>query len=132
MSNPQSKAIMIGKNSCLAMCYIYCIDGKEKSDGTILKMISDAMDQGILDEECFVMSAAYLMEFFSGKKYFVDKQSITSIDKIKDPTPVFYSIDGKTGHWVVVANGKIVYNPLIISKNVNLGKPISARLITRL
>ena len=130
MNHPQTRAEALYKWSCLAQCYLYCAGFTNISDGQMLKMVSDAMDQGLLDEECTVKSGAYLMQFFTGKKYFVDKQKITSIENIKNPTPVFYGLNGKDGHAVVVENGKIVFNPLSYSKNVMEGKPTSARFIT--
>lgn len=132
MTHPQSKAYALYKWSCLAQCYLYCIGFDNISDGQMLKMVSDAMDQGVIDKECTVTSAAWLCEFFTGHKYFVDKQPINSIKDIHELTPVLYSINGKDGHFVVVKDGQIVFDPLSYSNNVLNGQPISARYITRL
>ena len=131
MKNPQTKAETIGKWGCLAFCYLYCIGYKDVSDGQLIKMVSDAIDQGIIDKDCTVNNARNFIKFFTNKNCFVDKQPIKEISKIKDATPVLYSMDGgKSGHFVVVENGKIVYNPLSYSRNVEKGVPISARFIT--
>lgn len=42
---------------------------------------------------------------------------------------VFYSIDGKNGHFVVANKRGIVFNPLDYSNNVIKGKPINYRYI---
>ena len=128
---PQSKAEAIGKWGCLAFCYLFCAGYRDVSEGQLMKMVSDAMDQGLLDEECTVLSAAKFLNFFTGKKYFVDKQPITTIENIKEATPVLYYNErtGK-GHFVVVEDGKVVYNSLKRSISVEEGKPTSARFIT--
>ena len=131
MNNPQTVALNIGNYGCLAMCYLYCIGFNNVSDSTMIKMVADALSQGILSDDCSVKSGAWLCEYFTGKKYFVDKQKITDISNIKNPTPVFYGINGKDGHCVVVADGKIVFNPLRYSNNVINGQPVLARFISQ-
>lgn len=128
MKNPQTRAEMIGKYSCLAMCYLYCVGIEPKSDGEMIKYISAAMDKGLLDAECTVLSAANLLRHFTGKEYLVTKEKITDIENIKEPTPVRYTNNGY-GHWVVVQNGKIVFNSLAHSVCVEKGKPTEARVI---
>lgn len=88
-----------------------------------------ALNRKCLDDEGFVLDAERLLNYITGKRFKVTKKAITGIEDIIKPTPVWYSIDGKSGHWVVVANGKIVFNPLEVSRNVNQGKPRDARII---
>lgn len=128
MIYPQTKAIAIGKWGCLAMCYIYCMGIEDESE--ILKLVSKAMEKNIIDGECTVLNASKLLEFVSGKKYNVEKKAITSIKGIKSPTPVRYKTEDGPGHWVVVENGKIVFNSLLNSVQVTKGKPIDSRVIT--
>lgn len=129
MKHPQSRAKVIAEESCLVQCYLYCGGYKTISDGQMLKMVSDAMDHNLVDDECTVLSAARLLNFFTSKKWYVEKKDITDIKGIIEPTPVLFSINGHTGHFVVVENGKIVFDPLIYSTCVTSGKPISARIL---
>ena len=68
MKNPQTRAEMIGKYGCLAMCYLYCVGVAPESEGEMIKHVSTAMDKGLLDEECTVLNASKLLEHFTGKK----------------------------------------------------------------
>jgi len=128
MIYPQTKAIAIGKWGCLAMSYIYCMGIEDESE--ILSLVSKAIDKNIIDGECTVLDASKLLEFVSGKKFKVEKKTITSIKGIKDPTPVRFKTEDGCGHWVVVENGKIVFNSLLNSVQVTKGKPVEARVIT--
>ena len=129
MKNPQTRAEMIGKYGCLAMCYLYCVGVAPESEGEMIKHVSTAMDKGLLDEECTVLNASKLLEHFTGKKFTVTKKTISDIKNIQEATPVRYTYNGK-GHWVVVENGKIVFNSIANSICVKYGKPDSARVIS--
>lgn len=128
MKTPQTRAETIGKYGCLAMCYLYCVGIGPEKDGTMIEYVSRAMDAGLLDDECTVLDASRYLQHFTGKWYDVIKKDITDISDIKDPTPVRYSYNGR-GHWVVVEDGKIVFNPLQESVRVANGAPDSARII---
>ena len=118
----------IAKYGCLAMCYLYCIGIVSEDTIMTMQSLKTAMEKGLLDTECTVLDATKFMEFFAHKKYIVSKKNITSIANIKDKTPVRYEYNG-SGHWVVVENGKIVFNSLANSICVAKGKPTSARVI---
>lgn len=128
MKNPQTRAAVIGKYGCLAMCYLYCMGIIPESEGEMIKHVSTAIDKGLLDEECTVLNASKLLEHFTGKKFDVIKKDITDISKITEATPVRY-VYGKNGHWVVVEDGKIVFNSIADSVCVKYGKPQTARII---
>lgn len=129
MKNPQTRAEMIGKYGCLAMCYLYCVGVAPESEGEMIKHVSTAMDKGLLDEECTVLNASKLLEHFTGKKFTVTKKAISDIKNIQEATLVRYAYNGKW-HWVVVENGKIVFNSIANSVCVKYGKPDSARIIS--
>jgi len=130
-ATPQTRALAIGKWGCLAMCYIYCAGVEPDDPEEYIRLVSHAMDEGLLDEECTVLSASKLLKFVSGKDYYVGKKDVDekNIKDIKEPTPVRFSYYG-SGHWVVVENGEIAFNPLSYSKSVEKGRPTSARPIT--
>ena len=120
---------MIGKYGCLAMCYLYCMGICPESEGEMIRHVSAAMDKGLLDHECTVLDASALLEHFTGKKWRVEKKACTDIDEIKEATPVRFDYNGK-GHWVVVEDGRIVFNSLADSVCVAKGHPTTARVIT--
>lgn len=137
MKYPQTKAEdlakniqAIAKNGCLAMCYLYCV-GLGDNEYSTIGLISEAMDDGLLDKDCFVSDAdKFLNSLLGENKVKVLKKNITNLDEIKgDYCPVRFDYNGSS-HWVVVSNGRIIFNPLLNSKCVNKGKPTSARIIT--
>ena len=111
----------IGKYGCLAMCYLYCV-GIRDNALEYIRILSDCMNKGILDKESFVKSAPQYLEYVTGKRFDVTKKQFNDLSKIKEPYPVRYAYNGKK-HWVVVENGKIVFNPLLNSQCVTKGKP---------
>jgi hypothetical protein len=116
----------IAENGCLAFSYAYCLGIEENL--SMIELVSRAMDRGFLSSDCFVKDAPKYLEYLSGRKFKVIKQNITTIDDIDEPTPVKYSYNGK-GHWVVVENGRIVFNSLLNSLCVTKGKPTEARIL---
>lgn len=131
MKAPQTKAETIGKYGCLAMCYAYCLGIEPELDSEYIRIVSDAMDKGILDDECTVLDASKYLQYLSGKRWDVTKMTIdtpSKIAEIKDRTPVRFDYNGKS-HWVVVEDGKIVFNSLEKSYCVSFGKPTTARVI---
>jgi hypothetical protein len=58
----------------------------------------------------------------------LEKVQIKDIKKIKEKTIVKFT-NGKNGHWVVVENGKVVFNSLQYSNCVEKGKATEARII---
>lgn len=136
MKYPQTKAALLAKNiqaiadnGCLAMCYLYCI-GLGDSEYNFIGILSEAMDKGLLESDCFVSDADKFLNAYCGEnKVKVIKKDITSLEEITgDFTPVRFDYNGKS-HWVVVENGRIVFNPLMYSKCVNFGRPTTARII---
>ena len=110
----------IGKYGCLGMCYLYCV-GIRDNALEYIRILSDCMDKGILDEECTVLDAKKFLRYVTGKEYDVTKKQINDLKKV-ECWPVRYVYNG-LGHWVVVEKGKIVFNPLINSQCVTKGKP---------
>jgi len=118
----------IGNYGCLAMCYLWTVGIEPLNAPSMAEYLSDAMLNGLLDKECTVLDADRFLLFFTGKKYRVQKKQISSIKTIKKATPVRYDYEGKS-HWVVVEDGKIIFNSLINSVCVSKGTPTTAREI---
>lgn len=134
MEYPQTWAVNNGKNveaigkyGCLAMCYLYCV-GIEPDTADYIQIVSNCMKIGVLDNECTVYNARNYLKHVTGKNFLVLKESCTDISTVWEPTPVRYDYNGHS-HWVVVENGKIVFNPLEYSNCVTLGKPVTKRTI---
>jgi hypothetical protein len=123
----QSKAKMIGEYGCLAMCYIYC-SGIKEDFAHYMDLISKTMDMRILDSDCTVLSAQRFIKYVSGRNAQITKKAISTIEDIKEKTPVRFSRNGFS-HWVVVENGQIVFDSLDSSKCVKYGTVDSARII---
>lgn len=118
----------IGKYSCLAMCYLYCV-GLDVDTVDYIQTVSNCMKMGVLDNECTVYNARNYLKHVTGKNYLVLKEPCTDISTVMEPTPVRFDYDGHS-HWVVVENGKIVFNPLEYSRCVVFGRPVTKRTIT--
>lgn len=111
------------------MCYIYCTGVNPDNEMEYIKIVNRAINEGILDKDCTVLDAEKFILWLSGRRVSVQKKKIDKIIEIENSTPVRYAMEGRAGHWVVVENGKIVFNPLLNSINVSKGKPIEARII---
>lgn len=132
IDHPQTAIIEFNNNTCLFICYVFCCGLLPESLADWMEFYKTALEKKVITEKGYITDADRLFYCLTGKKVKVIKQEITTIKDIKEKTPVLYSINGKDGHFVVVENGKIVFNPLEVSQNVNKGKPISARIINYL
>ena len=135
MNYPQTTALeltpnmeSIGKYACLAFCYIFCAGIDSDNELEYIKIVNRAIKQGLLETDCTVKDANAFLEWLTGRKAKVNKKTIISIEEIKEATPVRFVYQG-AGHWVVVENGKIVFNSLMNSNCVNKGFPTESRPI---
>lgn len=124
-----SRCSTIGKNACLAFTYIWCLY-LDCENGEAIKIVSDNMRKGNIEEDCTVKAEPFL-EALTGRKYSVEKRKIKSLDELKNIArcAVLFSRDGVTGHWVGVEHGKVAFNSKYYSDNLENGKPISARIL---
>ena len=139
MKNPQSLAEELYKHfhdpklksikdyACCAFCLIYWLD-LDLSDIDAIMLVSDLIDEHALDTDCTVYWAECIKRITGRTMASLEKKNITSIKNIKEKTIVKFS-RGKTGHWVVVQEGKIVFNSLSFSRCVEEGTPSEARII---
>lgn len=127
----------LGESGCLAFCYAYTADAllkRKTNEAEMIMRLCQARGDGVIDAQCNVYDANYLLRYYGGRKFDVKKTSIADgdISHIIKPTPVRFLAKGHGGHWVVVENGQIVWNPLIWSFNVEHGKAIEAREVALL
>lgn len=128
MKSPQTKLIKVANNCCLFLCYLRYIGIIPENLINLVKYIEDAQKEKLIDEECTVLDAEKLLKHFSGKSFSVIKKAISSINDIKELSPVRFDF-GSNQHWVLVANGEIVFNSLEFSNCVAKGYPTTARII---
>ena len=120
-----------GDGSCLALCYIRAALGKDATPQMFFDALWKAAERNIVNvkKDCFVEDAISLMKVANPKKvYSVIKKDVSSISGIKLGA-VRYSYNGYS-HWVLVEDGKIVFNSLEDSQCVKYGTPKESRLIT--
>lgn len=125
----------IGQWGCLAACYGFVAEwpiGDCNSEQFLMRLCQ-ARQEGIIDQECNVYDAVRFLNWWTGgqRRFAVAKVPIIDgdISHIVRPTPVRYLAEGHGGHWVVVADGRIVWNPLTSSYNVNHGIAVDSRVI---
>ena len=120
-----------GNGACLALCYIRAALGKDSTAQMMFDALYKATERNIVNvkKDCFVEDAIALMRVANPTKvYSVIKKDISSIAGIKLGA-VRYSYNGYS-HWVLIEDGKIVFNSLEDSKCVKYGTVKEARLIT--
>ena len=120
-----------GNGSCLALRYIRAALGKDATPQMMIDALYKAAERNIVNvkKDCFVEDAISLMKVANPKKvYSVIKKDVSSIAGIKLGA-VRYSYNGYS-HWVLIEDGKIVFNSLEDSQSVKYGTPKEARLIT--
>lgn len=122
---PQLKSIR--DNACCAFALIWWL-GIECSDIEAIMLVSDLIKSGALDVGCTVYWAKCIKQLTGRDMESLEKATVTNVKKIKDRTIVRF-MNGKTGHWVGVEGGKVVFNSLAFSKCVAEGKATEARII---
>lgn len=123
----QDLAASIGAGGCLFFCYLYC-SGAYTSESDALKKAAEAIENGTIEKDCTVSHPERIFYENAGRRVRILRKKISSLDEIKEKTPVNF-VNGNFNHWVVVENGKIVFNPLEKSVCVAKGKPTEARII---
>lgn len=120
-----------GNGACLALCYIRAALGRDATPQMMFDVLWKAAERNIVNvkKDCFVEDAIALMKVANHTKvYSVIKKDVSSIANIKLGA-VRYSYNGYS-HWVLVEDGKVIFNSLDDSQCVKYGTPKEARLIT--
>lgn len=124
------------KESCLAYCYSYLVHYKNIDCVTDLNIqmtkdiINGALTWNCISFDGFVNNPELLIFRCScgTKKAKVYKKDIQDLKEIKEACPVRFDYNGAS-HWVVVENGKIIFDSWKDSQSVKYGKPTTARII---
>lgn len=124
---PTPKLKSIKDNACCAFTLLWWLD-IDCTDIAAIMLVSDLIREKALDPDCTVYWAKCISALTGREMESIEKVPITSIKKIKEKTIVKYT-NGKTGHWVGVENGKVVFNSLVSSVTIEKGKPAEMRVI---
>lgn len=124
---PTPKLKSIKDNACCAFTLLWWLD-IDCTDIAAIMLVSDLIREKALDPDCTVYWAKCISALTGREMESIEKVPITSIKKIKEKTIVKYT-NGKTGHWVGVENGRIVFNSLVNSVTIEKGKPAEMRVI---
>ena len=139
MKNPQSLAEELYKHfptpklkaikdyACCAFSLIYWL-GIDCSDVDAIMLVSDLMKHNALDVDCTVIWSLCIKRLTGRELLSLEKKKITTIKNIKEKTIVKFS-RGAYSHFVVVENGKVVFNSLTYSRCVEDGVPTECRII---
>lgn len=126
MRGKQDVMKALADGCCLCMCYLWLA---KRNDGLLMRDVIECYNRGYIDGEAYVLKPEAIIKMVNGQKCSVSKRH----DFPGETCIAWYSIDGKTGHFVVVnERGEIVFNPLGSSRSVKYGKPMSWRVVTYL
>lgn len=121
----------LAKGSCLALCLAKLVEPVGTRDGQLMMDVILGWRKSYIADDGWVSGPEDFLMLIDTyhRKWTYKKVEIKSLKDIPYglTVPVFYSINGKEGHFVLANNNGIVWNPLSVSKNVNEGKPISYR-----
>ncbi|WP_443741605.1 hypothetical protein [Treponema berlinense] len=127
----RKKPAEFADNLCLFFCYNFCKGKIFKDEKEAFDAAEKARLDGFLGDDGFVLNAEAILREGNCFRWSVQKEKITTIDNVKKASPVCFEYKGHA-HWVVVENGKIVFNSLENSVCVKNGKPVSMRIIRQL
>ena len=124
--------ISLAKSSCLGLCYSW-ITGRNRLRSEHMANVILGWRKSFIDDNCTVCLPEKYLSLINGGQWKVEiknlpRKTLADLPDEKDYV-VFYSIDGKNGHFVVANKRGVVFNPLDYSNNVIKGKPINYRYI---
>lgn len=125
---PKETLESIAKYGCCAFVLMWCLGIEPENDMEAVLTVARMIKAGAIDKDCKVKWASAIKYLTGRGNVEITFENITTLNGIKDRTPVRYDYDGKS-HWVGVENGKIVFNPLEYSTCVEKGKPATMRKI---
>ena len=111
--------------ACCALTLMWCLGVEPDHDIDALLTVSRMIDEGVIERDCTVKWAD-AVRFLTGRESSVEFKNITSLEGIKERTPVRFDYKGKC-HWVGVERGLIRFNPLEYSICVEKGRPATMR-----
>ena len=129
--NIQSKCDVLGKYGCLLFSYLAAVGLEEELAIVHFERLVQA---GIIDEECTVLDADFLYEYFRVNASVRKEDDVSKAPARDVYVAKWQYVDNegkKHSHFVVMQAGKIIYNSLDNSQTIQKGRIISLRLIER-
>lgn len=126
---PNPDLEIISKNACCAFVLQWVL-GIEQDDLDAIKTVQNMRKKRKIYEDCTVTWFEAVPYLIGRPLKELKKTNITSIKGIKKRTLVLYAKEGNAkgvGHWVGVEKGKIKFNPLDYSVNIEEGRPVEMR-----
>ena len=130
MVNIQEKYATLLKNSCYAYCLCYLFD-IERDEWSWLEHIAVGVKAKAIDEDCYINDPCKFINILTGDTKYknVKKVKITNILDLPKNQKYIVEYNWIRGsHFVVVENGKVIFDPSGESESVKNGKPVSFRL----
>lgn len=126
MRNIQEEMKELWGNSCYAWCLVWLF--YEKSEITnMMNQITKGIEKKYIDyPSCWVREPVKFVNMLLGSSRFRDVEKVYSQPPYNDPTIVEW-INGKQSHFVVMQEGKVIFDPSGDSKTVRNGKILSWR-----
>lgn len=122
---------------CLALCYLFILmGGAVASEEELLNAVIDLLKDGTLGRDCFVKDFGKIDDYVQSllpqevrAKHKIEWRATK--EEVEGLSIAKYKADScREGHWVVLKDGKVYFNPLKKSINVDEGKIIEQRVIT--
>lgn len=122
----QKKCSVLGKSGCLLFCYAYVGEIDELRIITSFNLLRKSK---IIDDECYIKDAEKLFEFFRVPAK-VRKAAPEEAPKNLPYVAYWKAAETKEGHFVVMKNNNVIYDPNGTSINVAKGKVENIRIVT--
>lgn len=121
----------LANNSCLALVYSYYLSPYALRSQHMINVIT-GWRKDFIDDECTVVKPEDYLNLIDNMHRKFKVETVIGEPPIDGKAyPVMYSKnEGKTGHFVLMRNGRIIFDPLDYSTNVKMGKIYSYRKIT--
>ena len=117
----------IAKNGCCAFCLMWYLK-LDYSDYFAIRKVQDMYKVGAVDRDCVVQWKKACQFLINKRPKKVEFGKLKELNDINGRAIVKFEF-GEKCHWVGVANGHIVFNPLVYSQCVQMGKPTEYRRI---
>lgn len=131
MENIQEKMKALFGGSCYAYC-LCKLFGDNPSLPEMTQLILKGWQRGYIENDGFVSFPVQFINMINPDADIKDvvKVNIDHIAYIKDPTIVEYVYNGGS-HFVIVENGRVIFDPSGDSNTVRNGKAVSLRKYVR-
>ena len=115
----------VANNACCAFCLMWYLH-LEYSDYLAIKKVQDMYKAGAVDRDCVVQWKKACLFLVKKEPDSIEFGKLNQLTDIDGTAIVKFEYNNKC-HWVGVHNGHIVFNPLVYSQCVQLGKPTEYR-----